>query len=475
VPLLRSQARGNTHQPVSEPPTDDRPTGTRRVPGTGDGPVFAWLTAVAVVGATVVQINRGTGSPPTDTIWAEDGAIFYNQAIHKSFAGALFTPYNNYLHLVPRLGAAVVAAFPTEDAARMLATTAAFVVSLLALYVYWASASVLRSQWSRVLLAVLVVALPAAGYETNAALNDAHWYLMFACFWALVAPARTTLRLVLGALVAALAVLSDPLTALLLPLGALTAWRVRSWRTAWPSLVLAAGAIVQAIVGIGGQRIGRYSATSPADIPGIYVLRVIGSFAVGDRWLVHLTGPRELRAYAVLLVLAAAFAYGLWRADGVARLVVVAAVAYSVAFVTITLLLRGTGGFLPPTPFTLNGSRYFVLPILLLYSAALATIDRPWRRPADRPDERRAWAGTFGTATVVLVLVNFTYFSVRQAGPGWRGSLMQAAELCRAAHGEPVAPTGETLPAPGEVTIPTAPQVPAPHAFFVAMPCSRLR
>src|SRR5204863_6029827 len=96
----------------------------------------------------------------------------------------------------------------------------------------WVSGSVFRTQWARVLMAALMLFTPVAVSEVSVNGVDAHWYLLFAAFWALwsVAPADNGRRLVADAAVVGVAAVSAPLTALYAPLVLRRFLRESGWR-----------------------------------------------------------------------------------------------------------------------------------------------------------------------------------------------------------------------------------------------------
>ena len=101
--------------------------------------VLAYGTAFFAL--TTVSLLRQSGAPPTDTIWAEDGMIFYPQALTHSVLGALFTPYAGYLQLFPRLMFDWVSILPPADVAGAAAIVGAASLAALALFVFHASAA----------------------------------------------------------------------------------------------------------------------------------------------------------------------------------------------------------------------------------------------------------------------------------------------------------------------------------------------
>ena len=69
-----------------------------------------WPRPVLVCGYTggfvlvvVLALARQAGLPATETLWAEDGAIFYSQAVAHSVLHTLAASYNGYGQIVPRL------------------------------------------------------------------------------------------------------------------------------------------------------------------------------------------------------------------------------------------------------------------------------------------------------------------------------------------------------------------------------------
>lgn len=436
---------------------------------------------------------RQPGIPAWDAIWQEDGGIFLTDALNTSFLHAVFSPYNGYLHLVPRLIAEVVSAFPLDRAALLLAGASATVVSLLAVYVYWASGAVLRSQWARALLAVLFVLLPAAGYETNANISNLHWYLIFASFFAFLSPLQRRSEIVAALAVLIAAVMSDPMTALLVPVAAAQALRTRSWRRGGPvgpRIVHSVFVVLLALqLGLGtlGESPGRYAPSHWADVPGIYGVRVAASFLFGDRYLTRLyTAEGLLFAFGCLVVLVVVLGLGVAVARRTARSLAVVAVAYSAVFLVIPLMLRGTANFLDRTHFNLNGSRYVILPILFLYVAVLAVLDTVVAAPPAGAQGGthpvRRWPllpAAFTIVTAALLLTNYADTSVRTAGPSWHLGLADARQRCLQAHGLPAETRSSAdnpfglQTGPDQVAIPIAPNIPQ-QPFAVVVDCDRL-
>src|SRR5438445_6711308 len=84
------------------------------------------LLAVALV-AGLATVARQQGIPRYRTIWAEDGAVFAQCAYDDSLVGCLATPYDAWIHTVPRVLASVATALPPATLSYALTALAALV------------------------------------------------------------------------------------------------------------------------------------------------------------------------------------------------------------------------------------------------------------------------------------------------------------------------------------------------------------
>ncbi len=468
------------------------PTGHthRRPVGVG----VLWVGWVLV--ATWLQLVRGPGHRAPDVIWAEDGGVFLNQAMRHSLWHNLVVPHAGYLQVIARLLTQPAAHLPLSWVAIWLAVSAAIVVALISLVVWFASAGVVQSLWARLLLTALVPVLPQAGFEVNAAVCDVHWYLIYAAFWVLLA-APSSWRGQLGAsAVVVLAALSDPLTALVLPAAALGLMRASRRNLALMAPVALCSALALQIWVHLTRAVGfRSSPTTLGDLPAIYGLRVVLSAVTGDRMLglVYMTLGLPLVA-ATGLVAVIGLAALMRQADRTAQLVAAVCLVISVALFFVTLGLRGTSGILDRDGFTLNGSRYTIMPLLMLWTAVLVLLDRlEIRRRVGLAGPAMAVPGVIGIVTPAFlgmqVLSDWGGNTVRSAGPSWSADLRTAAATCQQPPGrravQPIPLVGEAqgkgsgpvVPGPDDVTIVVAPQPPPgkPLLFAVVIPCASVR
>jgi len=482
----RTQPRLHRPGPVPEPETDPRGQRLPRWMHTaGFGSLF-------VVLATAAQLLRQPGVPSWNTVLAEDGAVFLTDALNHPIRATLLRPYEGYLHVVPRLLAAVASAVPLRYAAVLLTGGSAVVVSLLALYVWSTSRSILRSRWAGGVVVAFLLLLPAAGYETNASVNNLHWYLDFGCFWVCLARTRPRREVAIAAVIVAAAALCDPLVGLFLPLVAVRAVRRfrqlprRSSRSSRSSILLVpvalvAGLALQIGAGLSDRAPRQFVPVSWLDLPGTYGFRVAGSLLVGDRYLVRLFhGYGLVFAYLCLLVAVVAAAVAVLVTRHRVRVQVLVAAGYSVLLFVVPLLLRGTSIYLDRSRISLDGSRYMIVPALLLVVALVLAVDRPGEhaRPSRPPVLRPVLILLVG----VLLAVNYSVHSVREAGPGWGQTVAAAQQRCLRSAGQPGdvgASTNSrwaTPVGPGQVLLPVAPVVRGSRVSLwnVVVDCRRL-
>ncbi len=418
------------------------------------------LAIVWVAVMTLLQVMRQHRGTLWDSLWAEDAGVFLSQALAQPFPNALFDPHASYIQLAPRLVARAAVTLPLEHAAAVIAVGSALVVALLSAYVYFASSTVFRSQWARVVLATLVVLAPATTYETTATAANLHWYLMFACFWAFLAPVRSWVWVGAGAVIALLATLSDPLAGLLLPLALLQMVKSESWAERTIPIVFIFGLAVQLLLGALQESPQPFGEVEPGDLIGIYSLRVVGSLLAGDRFLDELW--RQLGwvfAWSSLAVVVVAIGYGIASGDGRKRFHLGVSFLYSLLFLAVPLLLRGTAHLLERDQFTLNGSRYMVVPVLFLAVAILLVVEEPG--PLFSPASARHLQMGFVLWTLALVLLNFSGDSVRGGAPSWTTSLAHARSYCAT----------PSVPGDADVVIGRGPD----DVFPVRTTCDRIR
>jgi hypothetical protein len=407
---------------------------------------------------TALHLARERGVPVWDSLWAEDGRIFLTGSV-QDFFGTLFAQYGGYIHVVARLVAGVAGVVPASDAAAAMATGAAFVLALLAGFVYLASSAVLQSRAARAILATVFVLVPVPGSELLANATNLHFYLLFACFWALFWQSEEPLALAARCAVLLVGTLSDPLAGLLLPLAIVAPAVRRSFPSLVVSAVFVTGFAVQVIPMVGGERPQRLWAFRVRDLPDIFSLRVTGGLLVGDRPLGHLwLAYGRTFSYAALLIVVVVVGLLVFRSDRMTVYFVLISLGYAGLFFCVQLVGRGTRGMAPVVgAFQLNGARYVLLPFLFLTAALLALVDRG---AALHPTTRWRWARYAVLLwTVCLVAVNYSVVTDRSVGPRWHRELAKARISCTTSERE----FARILVAPAP-----------PRVWFARLPCDRI-
>jgi hypothetical protein len=403
--------------------------------------------AAWVLVATALQLARQRGVPAYDSIWAEDGYLYLTDALASGPLAPLLTPYSDYVQLVPRVIGGTISLLPLQAAAVAFSVIPALIVSLLSLYIFYASAAVLTSLWGRLVLAGLMVVLPEAGSEVMNNTVNLQWYLLFACIWPLLSPPRSRAGSIIGSVIVAATTLTIPLSAAYAPVGVSNLLRANSWRERYVPITFLAGAIVQlAAVAVAG-----IADPLPRDalmLAGLYGLRVAASLLVGEGWLLPLWEAFGWGLPVLSLVFVGSLfaAHLLLRRDRAVLVVVLA--SYSILLFVAPVWLRGTSLLAPGAgELLLLGSKWVVAPILLLATASIVSLDVLLR------GQRRSVVGVVaGGASALLLAVGIANYAVqnpRSDGPRWSLGLSDGRKTCdrtgRSAVRVPVSPASSDI------------------------------
>jgi hypothetical protein len=388
----------------------------------------AALAAAAIAAGAGLLLLRQSGVPAWRTMWGEDGYVFLPQALAHPLPSLLW-PYAGYLQLVPRLIADGVTLLPLTDAAMAYAVTGALIAAGCAVFVCHASAGHIRSPWLRAVLAAGVVLLPSAVVEVANSGVDAPWYLVFATFWALLWRPRSPAGRVLAAGICFAAASSQLLVILFAPL---VLARVLVLRRAAEHAATAgwlAGITLQLVFYGPSQELGRL-ATLPAALRfyGQHVLLA----AVAGRRLAGLAEAASGPATVMLATVALAAGAAWMLARGGPRLAAfaVTCLALGLALCVVPAVIRGwVTAPVSASAVWIPGSRYTVVPILLIYSAALVAADAVLARPGGGPVR---W---LVPAALLLILVvpwaaDFRGANLRSSYPPWPQTISRLAAGC---------------------------------------------
>jgi len=385
------------------------------------------LAAIAVgfvVGAVVAQLLRQRGFRSWNTVWAEDGFVYANDAYAQPALSTLFRGYAGYAQFGPRLLILPARLLPVSALGLYCATVSATVWALLALFVYRSTKGWIESRPLRAVLAVLLVAAPTAFHEVGTNLANLGWPLLYAGAWAVASRRTSALDVTARVAVVVLAALTTPVSFLLVPCAVAAVVLRRGRADAIVGSGLVAATVVQLIAINAAGPVPPFSPFSARDVPTAYGVRVVASDVVGERWLPTLwihVGVAVIVAAVLALVafVALAAAHRLDRALWLPPLV---ATFGSVVVFTGSLWARGTGGIrLVSGVYNPSDSRYVVVPALLLSTAIVLLGDaspRRWLRPA------------VAAHVLVLVVISYALVSPRSDGPPWAPAVDAAKRAC---------------------------------------------
>jgi hypothetical protein len=380
--------------------------------------------------AVVLQLFRIGPSEGLNSLWAEDGPVFFSGALTHGFFDTVTSTYAEYLVVAPRLIGEIGTLVPLHDATVAMNLTAALVVALCGLAVWFASAGHIRSPYLRALLVALTVLCPVSSIEAVVTPTNVAWYMTFAVFWLLFWRPATTWGACLGGLLIFATGVSTPATLFFLPIVLLRAVAIRGRRDVLivGSYTLAMVIQLQAMLFNSEEVIGDIWT---GNILTAFLQRVIDSAVLG----VELGGSTWADwgwpfLIAIVVAVAAYLIVTPLRSSS-RRLFVGIAVTTSVVMFLASGYTRALGDVMVWRADSYNsfGGRYAMVPTLLLLSAALVLIDSRYK------SSRANAVAAFGVTAVLLVSI-VTSFDVRgeigRGGPKWDKSLSAATARCEA-------------------------------------------
>jgi hypothetical protein len=339
------------------------------------------LEAAAVCVAAAVLLPRVAVIPSWDLVYAEDNGVFLVQALAHPWH--LLGPFGGYLELVPRLIGQFVSYLPLIYAAKAFAVAGALIAGACALFTFHASEGYIRSPWLRGLLGSALILLPLAPVEIADSGVDSPWYLLPAAFWAVMWRPRSRGGMLAAALVAFAATSSEIIAILYLPLLAIRVLALPRLREHAVTAGFLLGLLVQVpavLATYSGHRQRLSSYGSPAASAKFYlhafVLRSLGWHLSWS--LQHQVGLNGATA-VVGAALAAVLAWVLVTGDRRVRVFAVLATALGFVEVMVCATVPGPGpGWVAhqvADPLFQPGSRYDVLPVMLLEATVIIAVD----------------------------------------------------------------------------------------------------
>jgi hypothetical protein len=369
--------------------------------------------------AIALPLFRQTGSRSWQTIWAEDGTIYFQQAHQHGGLAVLLRSYKGYEQLPPRLLAVFSALVPLRQLPVYLAISSTFVAALLALFLYHYSDGWITSRLVRLALASMLVLMPVLGPEDTANITNTIWIFAAVAPWALISLQDRRRDIVIRCVVVFLAATATSVSLLFIPL-ALGYALIRKSRAIWVvAAVFAGGLVIQVWVIFSSHYRGPALGHPPISVlVQATAMRVFAMFLVGNRGEENPFSRGEkglliLIAVICFVMLVALFP-GAGRRSQVMGVVLIAYAVVTFAGVAWYRHAAGIGIFASP-------SRYSVIPLMMLGSAVAVLV-----APADRSRDRttaRLGRPIFAGYVLVLILSGFFISNTRSTAPTWSTSL----------------------------------------------------
>lgn len=388
----------------------------------------AWLGfAGAFLAAVAFLLLIPAGWARLDHLWGEDGARFMVDAVRFPALGNLVTPYDGYLHTVPRLVAQVVALLPIEWTAAAFAIAAAMLRALVALIAFAGSQTYIKSAPLRFALAALVIVLPAGNSEPLNNIANLHWFLLYGAFWALLW--RNAPRVPV-ALFVFLAAVSSPLALILVPIALV---RLFLPRKEVPITFLAGLAVQSTAMLLTTRKAYSHDAVDPVQVLLASLLRLpVVAVTGSERVSAFYPAQGNLVILGALLLVALPVAAGLRFGNRAGRALVLLAGAYSVLIIVACLVLNWSHLLQVQQPeAVMRGQRYSILPCLFLYTAIFVGLDAT---PSKLWERVVVSVGRYaiGIAVVVSIFGHLRTPSTVLNGISWHDGLARARAECAA-------------------------------------------
>jgi hypothetical protein len=392
--------------------------------------------------AAALQLLRAGPTDSLNALFAEDGPVYLGGALTHGVFDSLTSSYAEYLVVIPRLIGEAGTILPLRYAPETMNLIAVLLVALSGVAVWVGSGGLIRNPFLRLLLVALALLPPTSGMETVATATNVPWYTSFAVFWLLIWRPANTRSACLGATLILATGLSSPIIFFFVPLAALRAIAVRDRRDA---LIVGAFGLALAIqlpvTASSSEQVSQSAWTD--NLVTVFLQRVVDGVALGleldgEAWVQW--GWPFLIAIGVLVV-ATLSLLALRATSG--RLFALIAVVTAVVVFFASGYHRSLGDEMvwPTGSFNPLGSRYTMIPVLLLASATLVLLDGRLRSSKGVP-----WAAIAISGMLVIAIVTSFGGDAGRQMPSWPQSLREGSAKCRrTGAGEavvPIAPAG---------------------------------
>jgi len=355
--------------------------GPASAPADGSTPAMRQFMAVASAILIVLALRR-PDSLLNPQFWAEDGSVYFSQAL-VSGPASIFSPHMGCLWILPRIVALAVTLLPVLWAPFAFNLTALTVdAACCALFSLPAYRHLVRSDWLRVGSCVLFAATACTGGELIGTLTNMPWYLALAAVGAVALRSesvaemrgRSIVRIAAGA---ALCAISSPVVAATAPVALWRAYRAirrRDWKMLAIPAALLGGILIQGLVEF-RLLYGAGHATAPL-LPNLPLALLFPGFlrTIFGEGLARALAERFLWPLAIgASLLIAAWLVFLWRRLRVS--ILLSALLLIVGPVAMTIAGRHAVWATGTSILLWGGQRYLLLPACAFIFLTAAFID----------------------------------------------------------------------------------------------------
>ena len=402
------------------------------------------VVAVSVFGAVLLWARAPFAAR---NFYAEDGAVFYQDALTIGFFDSLGTNADGYYLLGNRVVGSLVALAPVSAAALVNYLIVVLAVVWISSTIYLSSETTLKSPLTRLSLAMSVTLLPIVGFESIANSANLSYLLLCASSVVLLGRQQTSWRKANDVVFVVVTGFTTPLLICAAPLVGMRIWRDRRELGRYPPAVAFGwvfGVVGQlslvALFQFGSRGLGEGRSLQRTFF--LFLDRVLGYNFIpfwpritGESYSGSISSTLIGRALVCLLV-AGLIAFLVFR---VARTGFRSDETNRVVAMTVIILTGGSFWLFVGTLFSTQ-PRYAVFSAFCITWSVLVAAELVGLTGAgdDSRTRRRAPAGI-----VLLLLVAFathwTPSELRRTGPTWSDGLRTAEEVC-ATGGSSVAP-----------------------------------
>ncbi len=332
--------------------------------------------------------------------WAEDGAVFYQQAHEFGFLHSVLIPYSGYLHLFPRLVAGLSLLLPLSLVPLFFDLAALVVQCLPAIYICTPRMQNLGPFRVRLLLAFLCFGIPGV-HEVWGNLTNSQWQIALLSFLILIAsPPQSRPGSWFDRIALSIGALTGPYCIMLLPIALIVAFYRRSSRTISQLAIVGVGALAQTVSLLiaGRPNLGKLGASFPLFCKLVVIRGFVPDLPASLRIarLLHL--PIDSSIFSCCFVIAAlALTAWIFRHGSLEiRCALLFTAMMLAASLASPVVVNGGAEQWPTMMMPGVGDRYWFIPRLMIVVAVLwIATQRVFK-----------WARAAGAAMMLLILVS---------------------------------------------------------------------